>query len=183
MHPPVFAASGRSGGRCCFYLASSLCRLYRDVWPHCGSVRLVTAWLLGALCSIWLALGAIDFAIAATPPAMYSLSPLHNGFHTDGRVFLFGFYHGVFASASQPPWALARPSTDSIVLWLLPRRFTHGQHSPSGRCFHMPPLLPSLVQGYCLWPNLALYCWLCRLCRDVWTRCGIYSAVAQWPCS
>ena len=31
-------------------------------------------------------------------------------------VFLCGLYHGVFASASQPPWALARPSTDSIAL-------------------------------------------------------------------
>ena len=45
----------------------------------------------------------------------------------------------------------------------------------------MPPLLPSLVRGYRLGPNLALYCWLCRLCRDVWKRCGFYSAVAQWP--
>jgi hypothetical protein len=33
---------------------------------------------LGALCGIWLALGAIDFAFAANPPAMYSL--------TDGSV-------------------------------------------------------------------------------------------------
>ena len=31
-------------------------------------------------------------------------------------VFLFGFYHGVFASASPPLWALAGPSTDSIAL-------------------------------------------------------------------
>jgi len=48
-------------------------------------------------------------------------------------------------------------------------RFAHG---PSGRCFYMPPLLPSLVQGYRLRPNLAFYCCLCRLCGDVWTRCG-----------
>ena len=106
LHPPVFAASGRSGGRCCFYLASSFCRLYRDVWPHCGSVRLVTAWLLGALCGIWLALGAIDFAIAATPPAMYSLSPFQYGFHTDG----------------------------SVPFWVLPRRLCLGVTAPVGAC-------------------------------------------------
>jgi hypothetical protein len=39
----------------------------------------------------------------------------------------------------------------------------------------------SICRLYRLRPNLALYCWLCRLCRDVWTRCGFYSAVAQWP--
>jgi len=39
-------------------LDSGLCRLCRGVWPPCGSVRLLTAWLLGALCHIRLALGA-----------------------------------------------------------------------------------------------------------------------------
>ena len=39
-------------------LASGLCRLCRGVWPPCGSVRLLTAGLLGALYHIRLALGA-----------------------------------------------------------------------------------------------------------------------------
>ena len=59
--------------------------------------------------------------------------------------------------------------------------FCHGVSLMAPAPVGMPPLLPSLVRGYRLGPNLALYCWLCRLCRDVWKRCGFYSAVAQWP--
>ena len=67
LHPPVFAASGRSGGRCCFYLASSFCRLCRDVWPHCGSGRLVTAWL-------WVPYAA--FGLPLAPLTLLLLPPL-----------------------------------------------------------------------------------------------------------
>ena len=73
------------------------------------AMRLVMAWFQGAffwLCRIWLALGAIDFAIAATPPAMYSLSPLQCGFHTDG----------------------------SVPVWVLPRRLCLGVTAPVDAC-------------------------------------------------
>ena len=51
---------------------------------------------------IRLALGAMASALAATPPAFYSLSPLHHGFYTGGRVPFFAFHHDLCRGVTAP---------------------------------------------------------------------------------